>query len=365
VSESQRALLLMIAAGAILAVAAGVPALLLYWRGRATSLTPPPAPWLVPWNGVAILLAFVFSLFLQAAAQSVVPAALGDAGFFTMRYGPDFPTRLRPDVDKQSAHLLMLWSQAFAVPIMIAAIVVVFPLATGASLRQIGLTRERGAKNLVFGYLVWLGLTPIVFAVFLVAALITETEKHPLTDLGPHVRALEFIVFVVEVGLLAPLSEELLFRGLLLPWLAQPASSGAADPPLLSPSQRSDLTYAMALFFPMAMLLGRERFPIESFPPKATIFLAALLPLYLVLPRSARVGRWIAVSSEEQRRGIFASSALFAGFHSTWPTPVPLFVLALGLAWVTLRTRSIVPSITVHALFNGISVIYLALGGTS
>ncbi|HMF13472.1 MAG TPA: CPBP family intramembrane glutamic endopeptidase, partial [Gemmataceae bacterium] len=63
-----------------------------------------------------------------------------------------------------------------------------------------------------------------------------------------------------------------------------------------------------------------------------------------------------------QAGAIYATSALFAAAHSfAWPTPISLFVLALGLGYLVYRTQSIVGSITLHALFNGLSCVVLLL----
>jgi hypothetical protein len=56
----------------------------------------------------------------------------------------------------------------------------------------------------------------------------------------------------------------------------------------------------------------------------------------------------------------YNTSLLFACIHtSVWPTPVPLFVLALGLGVLAQRTRSLVGPIVLHGLFNGISCVQL------
>ena len=61
-----------------------------------------------------------------------------------------------------------------------------------------------------------------------------------------------------------------------------------------------------------------------------------------------------------QAGAIYATSLLFAAAHSfAWPTPISLFVLALGLGFLVFRTQSIIGSITLHALFNSISVLVL------
>ena len=61
---------------------------------------------------------------------------------------------------------------------------------------------------------------------------------------------------------------------------------------------------------------------------------------------------------------IWSSAALFGAIHITvWPTPIPLFVLGLPLGYLALRTGSWISCAAFHGLFNGISTLYLLLGG--
>lgn len=59
---------------------------------------------------------------------------------------------------------------------------------------------------------------------------------------------------------------------------------------------------------------------------------------------------------------ILLSSAVFAVLHvDAWPAPIPLFVLALFLGYLTYRTSSLVAPIVLHATFNGVSMLVLVL----
>jgi len=60
--------------------------------------------------------------------------------------------------------------------------------------------------------------------------------------------------------------------------------------------------------------------------------------------------------------GAVVSSAVFGMAHAQLDVFLPLFVLGLMLAWVYKRTGSLWTSISLHALFNGISVMVWALG---
>src|SRR5205823_14164254 len=60
-------------------------------------------------------------------------------------------------------------------------------------------------------------------------------------------------------------------------------------------------------------------------------------------------------------RAIYSTALLFAVFHEVWPTPLPLFLLGLGLGYVAYRTQSLLAPVICHALFNGIACIGVLL----
>ncbi len=232
----------MAAAWVILALVAGIPATYIYRRIRLTPLLPPYASRLVPWNGFVVVLAFLLFLII---GQMIAPAILGKSGFFAFLYGPDFPTTFKKeDFDepghKQAAHLVGLWSQTLVFPFALAVLVALLRLPTKATWIQTGLSSERLGPNYLAGYLSWLVLSPIVFAVFLSALLLESSapDTHPLMDLGPLAGRREWVVFAIQAAICAPISEEFLFRGILLPWQAQPAPERHDTTLMVQPSQR-------------------------------------------------------------------------------------------------------------------------------
>ncbi len=57
---------------------------------------------------------------------------------------------------------------------------------------------------------------------------------------------------------------------------------------------------------------------------------------------------------------IVITSLIFASLHAgQWPAPIPIFILAIGLGVVYQRTGSLIATICMHALFNGISTLAL------
>jgi hypothetical protein len=54
---------------------------------------------------------------------------------------------------------------------------------------------------------------------------------------------------------------------------------------------------------------------------------------------------------------------LFAMLHvDVWPSPVPLLVLGLALGWCAYRARNLLAPVTLHAIFNGLSIILMLTG---
>lgn len=57
---------------------------------------------------------------------------------------------------------------------------------------------------------------------------------------------------------------------------------------------------------------------------------------------------------------IIITSAIFASLHAgQWPAPIPIFILAIGLGVIYQRTGSLIATICMHAVFNGISTLML------
>src|SRR5262249_47464814 len=136
---------------------------------------------------------------------------------------------------------------------------------------------------------------------------------------------------------MAPILEELIFRGLLQPWLAK---------------RPGRWLFAWVAALVVAALYGARSW--ESWLP--TIFVAAAGTIGMGLTAFERGPRW-------PWQAILGSALIFAAFHSeAWPAPVALFFLALALGWLAYRTRSLIAPITLHALFNSVSTFILLMG---
>jgi membrane protease YdiL (CAAX protease family) len=355
----------MLAAGLTVAGAGALASLVLYAVARASRdrLFPPVGPIRSAPKGEAVIGAFAIFVLTVGFVQ----VALNSVGFFTRSYGTDFPAGW-PD---PAAHTVRyLWSATFAFPIQVGLIVGLTVLLGGNPL-----TGRGWERNIVAGYLTWLMVTPAAFLVFMLANLAhvgltgQQPDKHPLTILGEAAGTREWSLFVLQTVLLAPILEELVFRGLLLPWLAQRRSPNPDAPLTIPPARRPLLVLLFAVAVArllhldelrQAWVAGDRTAVVVNLIP--SLFFLALVPLDWV-PFS-RLRRHLRIRSRQHVRAILASASLFAAFHAhVWPSPVPLMVLAVGLGYLYLRTRSLVGPIVVHGMFNAVSAVYLLLGG--
>jgi membrane protease YdiL (CAAX protease family) len=377
----------MLMAGLSVAAVGGLAAGLLYFTGRRSG--EPPLPTIRPkgpaWNGLAVCAAFgLFIVFGWMAGG--IQSALTSAGFFRAIYGPDFPVELpaSPTAEqKAAATIRYLWATAIAFPFEIVAIMLL-PRALNVA----NPLHPRGwQRAAVAGYLTWLIVTPAAFCVFVLASIghlkLTgqEPEKHPLTALGEKAGNIEWTLFVLQTILIAPVVEEWLFRGVLLPWLAQKRPVAPETPFTIQPKRRPILVLCIAVAVGVIFTFGtawlgrpdevRRAFSTDLLGAVAAylipaVFFLALIPFDFILPRLHRLRRHLRIRSPQQVRAIWASAALFAAVHAhVWPSPVPLVVLAVGLGYLYLRTRSLVGPMVVHGMFNAVSAVYLLLGGST
>jgi membrane protease YdiL (CAAX protease family) len=329
-------------------------------------LFPESGNWSVPWT-VADLGVIIFGYMVILL---LVGQLLQQTGFYRLLYGADFPAMTVGDdppgpEQTQAGNIRQLWVSLLSFGFVIGWIVFIQRSVSKATWAQIGFNKERWRSDVVVGYLGWAMITPIVFAVSIFANLMilwmfgVEPVKHPLTQMGGLAGIPEWIMVGFQVVLLAPVIEEWLCRGALMPLISPQAS-------------RAHATYAivgiLALAFSFTGLLDSIRQQDGSkilSNIREVGFVLALLPLYMVLCRMIRDDRiWMGLDAP-QWRAVFVSSMLFGVLHYVvWPTPIPLFVLGLGLGYVAMRTRSLLIPIIMHALFNAVSGVYLLLGGT-
>lgn len=234
-----------------------------------------------------------------------------------------------------------------------------YPLSI--TLGQMGLLWHRPWYNLGCAAVLGLGLIPAVHCTYGVTLLVYRAccdalPPDPLKQLvQTHDTTATWILLLVAVLLVAPLVEEWLFRGILQTWVAQSTVRGHG--------------LMIACF---VVLLFRTEHVLEK-----ALFVACLVPGYCCAPALFR-WRWpsdpaavlppwrdyfdLSVDDLGFRRvrAVYASALLFALGH-TWPNAIPIFVFGLGLGALAMRTQSLLASIALHMLLNGLSCLLLAL----
>jgi len=309
---------------AILAVPAAIAILLFgfasQWRRPRWAF---PAP---PWNGFVI----VFAFFGYYVAVSLAAQIVGLQGWFA-------------DAGVENA---LTWNgtagRVIATPLYFAFVGYGIFNAFG-SIRVPPWRKLTGW--IALGALAWFPIHVIATAVHFATTAVSQEiggpiSQHPMAKLDIGQYRFGAVLFASGVCVMAPWFEEFFFRGVVLtwvlrawyrPWILVGWSFAFSCLAIRSVSEPQFGAYGGALGFSAlgAVIMGCcQRLPTTY--PKRTIL------------------------------AVVSTSLLFAAVHSSvWPSPVPLFVLGLGLGYLTARSGSIVPAIVVHALFNAVSFVYL------
>jgi membrane protease YdiL (CAAX protease family) len=333
-----------------LAVVAGLPAAAVWWalRRRGEPVLMPDPPPTARWSAVAVFLAFA-AYFLVPAGATAITAP---------------PELLQRGGDKAATPRTLqrfeLQAQALAFPFELALMTLLVRPGGGLWLR-------RPAAAALAAYLAWLMLLPLVFVIHTavnVAYTLTFRDgptSHPLLEfLSRGATSFDWTLAFTQAVIVAPVLEETLFRGVLLPYLL---------------ADRVRPAVASVLCLPLALVFGPPAWGIDR--TSALLFALALVcgPGWVMrLDNAPALARWLpcrpagvgdtalAPTPGHAAAAIWVSAALFAVMHSNvWPTPVPLFLLALGFGWLAYRTHSLVAPVVAHALFNAVSCITVAM----
>jgi membrane protease YdiL (CAAX protease family) len=247
-----------------------------------------------------------------------------------------------------------LWVRTFSFPFQVLTIPLLFSAFSGTRLDQLGLTTRQFGRNILAGLANWLALTPLVFGIFLFLRYLYSrsgehvVEPHDLETIGRQpLFPLEWTMLIFSAMVSAPLLEELTFRGVLQPWLAARRWGGHA-------AMLGALLLAILFRWQHLQEACPAGFPSLLRAATPALFVVAMFPIYLVVCWRSRT---------PLGPGLFGTSLLFAYIHAeVWPSPIPLFVLALGLGGLAYRSGSLVGPVVLHSLFNGISCLRLLMG---
>ncbi|MFO0877963.1 MAG: CPBP family glutamic-type intramembrane protease [Gemmataceae bacterium] len=298
----------------------------------------------VRWGGGEVGLALLMSYLGPAIASTL----LTGIGWFRWYYGEALDEALTAggDAGYLASARMSLWSAALGILLQVAWLVTHLAVVLGVPLEELGLTTRRLGRNLVGGLVFALVFAPGAYGLQALAVLAmryglgVEEQAHIFTQLGKEgLWPAEWVVLVCMAVVLAPIWEELVYRGVVQPWVMDRQPKGG--------------WIALGLAFLLA-LAGRLEYLQAGFEKGSAALGIELIPFLALL---ACVGVYLGL---ERRRpdmaGLFATAVLFAWIHArVWPSPVSLLWLALGLGWLRWKSGSLVGSIVLHAVFNAVA----------
>jgi membrane protease YdiL (CAAX protease family) len=233
------------------------------------------------------------------------------------------------------------------------------------SLKQVGIQFQYWREDIGLGIeSFFLVVPPLLILQWLLTRLV-DYEHATLSALAEHPGFLTLISVWAAAVLVAPICEEVFFRGILQSWFQRLKNgSGSLDQMILGGSESIDLAR------------HKTRQPDD---------LAGDLPQSVVQqvrnygssagenPYGASpVGhpRTSSLKSDEREEyfssavlPVFLSAFLFALVHiGQGLAPVPLFFLGLVLGFIFIRTRSLLPCIVLHMGLNGFSMFWFTIG---
>jgi len=355
-----------------------------------------PLPRLRPgrWSGFEVFLAFV----LMAQVGDLVRQVLSAAGFYESLFAqPPSPGREA------------LWATPLYFFLTLALILGITFGMSRTRPSHVGLSWARWPQSVILGVTTFTFITPIVLAIYALAVSLLPVRPHDLELIAKEgLWPAEWALLAFQACVAAPILEELFFRGLLQGWLRRASVSGhvmvciwtvffAAFPlidswqgtkdcmPLESAWQPLALGVCFVAWYawrffqvwggvlregPLHMMNATSADAFSLFPKEDAATPELDLeqepaPVLQIDPQ-----RWRDFQVGNIRLAILGSSMFFAVAHSmAWPSPIPLFLLALVLGRLAQRSQNLIGPVVLHACFNAVafgSLLYVhSLGGTN
>jgi membrane protease YdiL (CAAX protease family) len=322
---------------------------------RGERLLPVEKPRVVPWKALTVL-ASVLTWFLL---QAMVPVA----------YIVYLKEIRKVSIEGHFSPGEVMGFSAVSNALALMSLALILALTSRSWLRDLGAGRDGLGRQALRGLVAYPLLAPLVLGAMAAALRVWKRDPHPLELAMARDRSPGMILLLVVGGvILAPLVEELVFRGILLGWLTRRALPASVEP--LAEPGFDDVSLEFAGVgasspLPLGEGLGVRgvesiigpRIPDPDFGPRSERDAPHPrpdgFPIESQEPRPAATGLGTRLLLAN-----VAVSLLFAALHSpVWPTPIPLFFLSLGLGFLYQRTGSVVGPTVVHMLFNGFSTL--------
>jgi membrane protease YdiL (CAAX protease family) len=229
--------------------------------------------------------------------------------------------------------------------LLLVSVPLLVRFTSGATLADFGLSLVGLRRQLALGVGAALFMTPGVIAIQTVAIRLWQSRKHPVEEmvLDTFSAGIAFLA-VVSTMVLAPMIEELLFRGIIQRWLSRLGDSRQSSASIGEKLQFSELANDLG-----GGVAGSTSCSSES-------------------KEDHKVGSSCDVHGSEARSAlpIVLTSIFFASLHAPqWPAPIAIFLLSMALGAIYQRTGSLITVIAMHGTFNGFSTLLLLMEAVS
>ena len=168
--------------------------------------------------------------------------------------------------------------------------------------------------------------------------------EHPLTQLFRSGRTMDVWIVIALVVVIAPVTEEVLFRGFFQAWIIS-----ARLGPLVG--------WCMALALVACFIPNQIYSPQADTQGTSKMFVYAQIAAYLLIGAALILlaGRFSHLAASA-----VAGAMVFSAVHAfAWPSPAGLLPLACGLVWLREKTGRLWPCMLVHAAFNGLGTLLM------
>lgn len=171
-------------------------------------------------------------------------------------------------------------------------------------------------------------------------------EEHPLTQLFRTGRTLDILIVVALVLVIAPVTEEVLFRGFFHAWI-----TSARLGPLVG--------WCMACALVACYMFSSKHHSVSGINGPSSFAVIIQIAGYLLI---GAVSILVAGRFSHHASAGVAGAMVFSAVHAfAWPSPAGLLPLACGLAWLREMTGRLWPCMLVHAIFNGVGTLLLVV----
>jgi membrane protease YdiL (CAAX protease family) len=262
-----------------------------------------------------------------------------------VKAGPHDPG---PDASTEQSLAELMFQFAVSNGLLLVLVPAFVRLTSGAGLADLGLHRQEWPRQMGIGVRAAVLMTPPVCAIQFLTVHIWRSQAHPVEQMVLEKLTVRVaILAVLSTMVLAPLIEELLFRGIFQRWLGRLVE----DRPLPTTTIPEKGRFGPLEPENESFFLNSKAAPTESTPidPGSEILASGHRPAKPPSSRSSSLP-------------ILFTSFFFAAMHlSQWPAPVAIFLLSMALGTVYQRTGSLLAAITMHATFNGVNTLLLLL----